>query len=566
MIDRILVRRLVLLLTCVLALPAAAHAEVSLQPVGEFAQPVGIAGAPGDGERLYVVEQRGTIQVVRNGVASTFADLRATVRGPGDAEAGGEEGLLGLAFAPDFQTSRLLYVYFTDTAGDNRVEELRAPTGDAVETDWHRLVLTIPHPEADSHNGGQLQFGPDGLLWLAPGDGGTGGAAARDLESLLGKLLRIDPRGAVPGAYTVPGDNPFVGEPGRRGEIWASGLRNPFRFSFDRATGDLIVGDVGQSTTEEIDFLPAASGRGRGADLGWNVCEGSFATGSASTPCPLAGSVLPVIDRFRSDGYRSIIAGYVVRDPSLPSLLGRFVYGDFFADPLRSAVLAPGAASDDQPIGALEVPMLTSFGEDAGGCLYAASIAGPVYRLVEETTRVPCAPDAPPPDPGPGPEPDPAPDPGPTPAPDPAPDPSPGPGPEPGPGPNPGAAAGSGPAPAPSVDGKPPGLSVRAARRQQILWTGGLIVRARCDEACDVRAGGWLRIGGRSFRLRRTTRSTGAAGRDVRLAPRLSGNGLDALSAVLWYGRHPLATVRVRAHDRAGNRSALVLLRVRAVG
>jgi glucose/arabinose dehydrogenase len=254
-------RSILAILLLLAAVPAAASAEVSLQTVGDFAEPVHISGAPGDGERLYVVEQRGTIQVFRNGVANQFADLTAAVRGPGDPGVGGEEGLLSIAFAPDFQTSRLLYVYYTQADGQaNRVDELRAPTGDAADPGSRRLVISIPHTAASNHNGGQIQFGRDGLLYLATGDGGDTPDTARDESSLLGKLLRIDPRGTAPGQYTVPPDNPFVGVADARGEIWAEGLRNPFRFSFDRATGDLVLGDVGQGTTEEINFLSAAAG------------------------------------------------------------------------------------------------------------------------------------------------------------------------------------------------------------------------------------------------------------------------------------------------------------------
>ena len=257
----------VLLAAAAAALPAsAAHAAVSLRSIGPtFDGPVFVAGAPGDDQRLYVVEQRGTIETVRDGRASTFVDLQAAVQGPGDSGAGGEQGLLGLAFAPDFQASRLLYVYFTDTNGDNRVEELRAPTDDAADPASRRLVLTIPHPGAQNHNGGTLRFGPDGLLYLAPGDGGTGGAPAHDLNDLRGKVLRIDPHGSAPGQYAIPAGNPFAGQAGKRGEIWAYGLRNPYRFAFDRTTGDLIVGDVGEGTTEEIDWLPAAGAAAGGA-------------------------------------------------------------------------------------------------------------------------------------------------------------------------------------------------------------------------------------------------------------------------------------------------------------
>ncbi|HMJ02348.1 MAG TPA: PQQ-dependent sugar dehydrogenase [Conexibacter sp.] len=507
------------------ALPAAASAAVALQSVGTFDQPVAVAGAPGDDALLYVVEQRGTIQVVRGGVASEFVDLT------GPVQDGGEQGLLGLAFAPDFQTSRLLYVYFTDANGDNRVEELRAPTGDRADPASRRLVLLLPHPTAANHNGGTLRFGPDGLLWLAPGDGASG-ANARSLGSPLGKVLRIDPRGALPGEYAIPPDNPFVGTLGARGEVWAYGLRNPFRFAFDRATGDLVIGDVGQGTTEEIDWLPAASGRGKGADLGWDVCEGSFEMGSRATPCSLPGAVLPAIDKFQdADGFRSIIAGPVVRDASLPSLNGRLVYGDYFVDALRTAVLGvggTGSASDDREVGpGAVVPQLTSLGEDAAGCVYATSAAGPVYRLVELDARIPCA-----------------------------------------------LPAGGGSSPArsgPRAGGGGAGdgtaqATVSAKRRQRVLRLRGAVVRVRCEQPCRAAAGGKLHVGGRRFALRRVVVATNVSGRELRLKPRLTRRAARALRTALDAGGRPVALVRVRVREPDGDTSPLLLRRVRAIG
>jgi glucose/arabinose dehydrogenase len=255
--------------------PSPAATQPRLQGVGTFVRPVHVAAAPADHERLYVVEQRGMVQVVRNGQAQPFLDLRAVVRSPEDAGGGNEEGLLSIAFPQDFQQSRRFYVYFTDNAGNNRVEEFVAPSGDAADPASGRPVIVLDHPVQENHNGGQLQFGPDGMLYLAPGDGGGGNDPDNNAENLgspLGKLLRIDPRASGALAYTIPPDNPFVGRPGARGEVWSYGLRNPFRFSFDRLTGDLVIGDVGQGTTEEIDFAPASQGRGRGLDFGWDDC------------------------------------------------------------------------------------------------------------------------------------------------------------------------------------------------------------------------------------------------------------------------------------------------------
>ena len=503
------------------SLPAGAAAEVTLHPVGDFSEPVQVTGAPDDGQRLYVVEQPGTIDVVRNGVASEFANLTGAV------EHGGEQGLLSMAFAPDFATSRRLYVYYTQDGGQaNRIDELRAPTGDAVDPASRRLVLSIPHTTATNHNGGQIQFGPDGMLYLATGDGGNTPAAARDLNSLLGKVLRIDPRGEFDGEYAVPADNPFVGQAGARAEIWASGLRNPFRFSFDRLTGDLVLGDVGEGTTEEINFLANTTGRGRGADFGWNVCEGSWLVGSTTTPCTLAGSVLPVIEKTQTEGYQSIIPGYVVRDPSLPSLQGRLVYGDYFVDRPRSAIVGPSGASDDRDIGPdVAIPGLAGFGEDAAGCIYAASRNGPVYRLVENDTSVPCA--LPP-------------------------------------GPSPGVPPTTGSAPAwqpsaiaPSADHRRPILTTRVKKRQRVLRLRGVVIYVRCNEPCRVSAGGRLRIGQRVYRLRRTTKPS-AADERVRLRVRLTTRSLRALRRALRVGNLPTVRIAVRARDTAGNPSRLV--------
>lgn len=492
-----------------LAAPSA-QAEVRTEKVGDFTRPVYVTGAPGDSSRLYVVEQRGTIQVVENGMAKPFLDLSGSVRGPGDPDAGSEEGMTSMAFPPDFQTTRRFYVYYTDSTGFyNRVDELRAPTGDSADLTSRRMVIAIPHFEGSHHNGGQIQFGGD-LLYLAPGDGGTGGAPARDLNSLSGKLLRIDPRGATNGEYTVPAGNPYVGQPGRP-EIWASGLRNPFRFSFDRLTGDLTIGDVGEKTTEEINYLPVASGRGRGSDFGWNACEGWSARGT-DEPCGLTGSVLPVLERPRADGYKSVINGYVVRDPSLPSLYGRLVYGDFYVDRLRSTRLATTGATDDREVGPLaEVPRLTSFGEDAGGCVYATSFDGPVYRLVENDTRIPCATGV----------------------------------------------------PFAPEDTRPPSLSARVTHTRSIARVGGVYASVRCDESCRATLSGHMTIGKRRYALRRVSRAL-RAGRPTSLHAPLVKAARRPLRQALRQRRPARLTVTISARDAMGNPAPTLERSVRA--
>ena len=368
----------------------AAAATPTLVQVASAASPVHVAAAPGDPERLFVVERQGLVRVFRDGdlLDEPFLDLTD------DLYTGGEGGLLSIAFAPDYAESGRVYTFRTRTDLHAYVDEhVRSPaTADRADPASRRLVLRIPHTLADNHWGGQLQFGPDGLLYVSLGDGGGGNDPeenAEDLSSPLGKLLRIDPRPTDTTAYRVPADNPFVSTPGARPEIYAYGLRNPWRFSFDRLTGDLTIADVGQSQWEEIDF--ALRGQAAGAFFGWDMFEG-FAPLEPGTAGP---HVPPVFVYGRAGGACSITGGYVVRDPGLPSLAGRYVYTDWCAGAIRSIRLAAGSATEDAATGlSLEQPV--SFGEDIGGCLYAVSLEGPIYRIAETPfPAVPCAPPAP---------------------------------------------------------------------------------------------------------------------------------------------------------------------------
>jgi glucose/arabinose dehydrogenase len=339
----------------------------------------------GDRSRFFVVEQPGRIRVVRNGVtlARPFLDIQRLV------SSGGERGLLSLAFPPDYAATGRFYVYYTarNPSGAVTIAEFATSRDRNVANPaTQRILLSIPHPRVN-HNGGQLQFGPDGYLWIGTGDGGGGGdpdRAGQRLDTLLGKLLRIDPRAAGGAAYAVPSDNPFAGRPNARGEIWAYGLRNPWRFSFDPTTGDLVIADVGQNAWEEIDFAPASAGRGRGVNYGWSCWEGRhvYEPNAAEPQCrSLQANAAPVHEYSHSRGC-SISGGYVVRDPALPALNGRYIYGDYCRSPLWSIRLEPGGP-DDRQLG-LGVPGLTSFGEDACGHVYAVSGDGPVYRLEAE--------------------------------------------------------------------------------------------------------------------------------------------------------------------------------------
>jgi glucose/arabinose dehydrogenase len=328
---------------------------VALRRVGTFESPTYLTAPNGDGRRLFVLEQAGTIRVVRDGkkLGAPFLDLRA------DVQAGGERGLLGMAFAPDYATSGLFYVYFTGLDGDIRIQEFRRATADRANRGSRRELLRIEHSAFTNHNGGQLAFGPDGRLYAGIGDGGSEGDPNRTAQNprlLLGKILRFD---AAP----------------TRAEVFALGLRNPWRFSFDRANGDMTIADVGQDQYEEVDFVNWRNAAGR--NYGWSRFEGRHVYHGGPTP---PNYVPPVLEHSHSEGWCSITGGYIVRDRSLTSLYGRYVYGDYCNAALWSATLGPDRAIGDSPIG-LRVPALSSFGEDGRGRVYAVSLNGPVYRL-----------------------------------------------------------------------------------------------------------------------------------------------------------------------------------------
>jgi glucose/arabinose dehydrogenase len=357
------------------ATPSAARG-VRLKKLADFDAPVYLASPPGDSRRQFVVEQGGRVMVVRDGrkLGTPFLDIRDQVT------AGGEQGLLSIAFAPDYAESGLFYVYFTDDSGDQRIVEYHRRDAEHADPGSARLVLRMADSEVN-HNGGLMLFGPDDLMYVGTGDGGGGGdqhgriGNAQSLGSLLGKILRIDPRAGDGRPYQVPSDNPFVGRSGARGEIYAYGLRNPWRFSFDRKTGDLTIGDVGQNAWEEIDFV--RRGAGRGANFGWRPFEGRsrYTAGESAS-----GAVRPVIVRSHDAGNCSITGGVIVRDRALAGLRGRYVFGDFCRGRIESARLSSGRARSVRRT-SLKVDSLSSFGEDAQGRVYAISLDGPVYRI-----------------------------------------------------------------------------------------------------------------------------------------------------------------------------------------
>ena len=319
-----------------------------------------------DDSALYIAEKSGRVVALRGN-----ADPEVVLDISNEVSLGGEQGLLGLAFSPD---GDFLYIDYTDTNGDTHVAEFEV-RGGGIDPSTERQVLFVSQPFSN-HNGGQLVFGPDGLLYIGLGDGGSAGdpmGNAQSLQTMLGKVLRISPR-PDRGPYTVPADNP-LGD-GALGQIWDYGLRNPWRFSFDRETGDLWIGDVGQDAWEEIDF-EAANSKG-GLNFGWDLFEGTHPfEGGPGSP-----QTVPPVYEYPHDGTTCVVTGgYVYRGHDIPALVGAYVFGDFCLGRLEALRLRDGRGPQVVELGPV-VENLASFGEDANGELYALSLSGPVYRLV----------------------------------------------------------------------------------------------------------------------------------------------------------------------------------------
>ncbi len=361
------------------AAPGAAEAFDAVK-IGTFIDPVYVTVAPGKKSHLYIVERAGRIVTLKKEkrLKKPFLDIRDIVFGPPDANAGGEQGLLSVAFPADHKKSMLFYVAYTNDKGDLEIDEFKRKSKRSAKADpkSRREVITIRHRDAQNHNGGQLQFGPDGYLYIGTGDGGGGGDQfdnARKLNSLSGKILRIDPkpgRKAKKKPYKVPKSNPFKGK-GIKKEIFAYGLRNPWRFGFDG--NSLLIGDVGQSDREEVDILPVSAAKG--ANFGWPQYEGDIIFDNARP-----GKHAPTFPQFVYDhdgGGCSITGGYIVRDPSIPSMAGRYVYGDYCLGDIRT--IMPDGSGDASA--GLNLPGIASFGMGFGGQLYTAQLNGTVSRL-----------------------------------------------------------------------------------------------------------------------------------------------------------------------------------------
>ncbi len=353
--------------------PDLADVDLALERVATLVQPVAMAVRPGD-DAIYVAERVGTVRVVRGGRVDPEPYLDLTEQTTTD----GERGLLGITFSPD---GSRFYASYTGPNGGSRLDE-HTVDGQSLVPDSRRRLLAFDQPFSN-HNGGHVAFGHDGYLYVGYGDGGgsddpNGRAAA--LDTLLGKLLRIAPdvrQGDLP--YGIPGDNPYAGEDGRRGEIWATGLRNPWRFSFDLATGDLWIGDVGQDQAEEVNFMPLTEGNG--VDYGWSRFEGREPLPSGAAAAPPGRVIEPIATYSHDQGRCAVTGGYVYRGREIPALQGAYLFGDLCEGRVQALVQEGGREVARADLG-LRVARLVSFGQDAAGELYVLSLDGGLLRIV----------------------------------------------------------------------------------------------------------------------------------------------------------------------------------------
>jgi len=365
------------------AVPNQAAKGIAKHRIGTFDAPMYLTHAPGAPNFLYVVERAGRIEVMKNGhqMKGSFLDIH------GGVTTDGERGLLSMAFDPHYAHNKFFYVYYTNSDGNIEVDRFHARSNSRAQAASRQRVIVIPHPTFANHNGGTLAFGPGGDLYLATGDGGFGGDPhenAQNRHVLLGKLLRIDPHAHGKQPYSVPKSNPYVGKPGRD-EIYALGLRNPFRFSFDK--GRIVIGDVGQDSWEEVDF----EGRKalRGSNFGWDHFEGRHRLhfpGDNDAPRPKHRYRPPILEYAHNKsncggGACAVTGGVVVRDHTLGALRGRYIYADFYKGDVRSLAPHHPRARHDHAIG-LHIDNPSSFSVGANHHVYVTSLNGPVYRLI----------------------------------------------------------------------------------------------------------------------------------------------------------------------------------------
>ena len=363
--------------------PPAPTGYRAVRVANGLSQPVGLTAPPGDTARIFIVEKTGTIRILKGSqiLSRAFLDISSIVSN------GSEQGLLGLAFHPQYASNGKFYIYYTDKPNGNiHVAEYVVSSNPDSASATNREILFVDHSLQTNHNGGQVAFGPDGYLYIGLGDGGGGGdpyGNGQNLNALLAKILRIDIDSGSP--YAIPAGNPFQGQAGKRGEIWSYGLRNPWRFSFDRGNGDMYIGDVGQNRYEEVDYEPAGTG---GRNYGWVTMEGNHCYPSGNA-CNQTGLTLPVAEYDHQAGC-SVTGGYVYRGSLNPDLVGTYFYGDYCTGIVRSFRILNGSAAEENDwTGTLRTEAggamqgLSSFGQDAAGELYLVLLGGEVYRITK---------------------------------------------------------------------------------------------------------------------------------------------------------------------------------------
>jgi glucose/arabinose dehydrogenase len=516
-----------------------AIAAPTLTPIGNFTNPVLVTAPAGDPHRVFVVERGGTVRIVRDGVtlAQPFLDVSADL----DPD---RVGLASMAFAPDYATSGYVYVLYDarDVAGTTPGVDVvldrytrSASDPDRVDPASKVQILRLDFSNTSDHDADHIAFGPDGLLYMSIGEGASDFNQAQDPHAMRGKLLRIDP--LPDGSYRIPRNNPFANNGGDP-RVFAYGMRNPWRFSFDPDHRQVLIADVADGHWEEVDALNIDTGGGE--NLGWPCWEGT-AQHNTDGPCTTPPvQTAPIFEYDHLNGRCAIIGGPVVRDPSLPDLDGRYLYGDFCTGEIRSIALGTNA-SDDRSIG-VSAPFfgLSSFGEDGCGHLYVAHQedqanqqgnnppGGNVWRI-DDGTYVPC------PDPQKPPEPPPGQTPPPT---DPVPPPDPGP---------------SSESAVLARDQTPPRLSIYRARKQKVVRRRQVVIGAKCNERCTITA--TVALTNRAGTVRRSFQRVAPADRLVKMKLRVGGRSLKTLRSLARNGRKTRVRLRVTARDAAGNAS-----------